>query len=788
MRGLAAEHTSDALPSGSRPRAGDAHGRNDDLDGHRPWPRTYRKMRSHSKAVGWRAWALVSAAAVLVLAAPAVQAQTTSGQTSAPPTGQPSSLGAVVVTATRSQTTLEQMPLHTTVIGRKDIQQSPARTLDQLLRAVPGMNLPGAPYYTTDPTGHQTRLRGATNSKVLVLLDGIPVHDPFYTTTQWFKVPLSSIERIEIVRGGGSSLWGNLAVAGVINIITTKPVTSEGEIQGSYQSQSTGSGALAKNFIAGNGLSLRLTADALKAGGYQTTPAELLGTMPGKAASSAKSGNVQLATYFAPNEDLTAFLRAGYHEQNEDVGGYAYGANVQKSPDAAAGLSRQLGEHARADVRAWTQYVDFDKSNGAACYLVSASSCGTTSPTSPRSPLVQYANSHDTNRYRELGASGVLSTFDASRLLGGVQTGVDFRRIGGDDRATTYDRPTTTDGSATRINRTNFGGGTQQFIGGFAQLQGSPLRALDVTLSARYDYWANTGGVSAMTRYANGVPGAPAGGDVADSHRASFNPSLSARYRLTDALSVRGATYRAFRAPGLNNLYRSFSSTTSITIANPTLSPETLTGGELGVDLRGGRASLGITYFRNDTKNLIAAFKVASVGTAPAAVTAICGPTLSNCPATVNFNTNGQDGVARGVELVSDWRATPWLALNGAYTYTDSHYSATSTGDPVGVQLGAVPTSLASLGATWQAGRSWSVYSGLRYNSSMYLDVNHTIPQSAFTLVDVGATYAVSRELELRGSIVNLGDVTYADNATTSAAGKTLGMPRAISSGVRWRF
>src|SRR6185437_15218620 len=107
------------------------------------------------------------------------------------------SLGPMVVTATRTNATLDRAPLHTTVIGRAEIMRSPAQTLDQLLRDIPGVNLPGAPYFVTDPTGQQTKIRGVTNSKVLVLLDGVPIHDPFYSTTQWFKVPLSSIERVE---------------------------------------------------------------------------------------------------------------------------------------------------------------------------------------------------------------------------------------------------------------------------------------------------------------------------------------------------------------------------------------------------------------------------------------------------------------------------------------------------------------------------------------------------------------------------------------------------------------
>ena len=158
----------------------------------------------------------------------------------------------------------------------------------------------------------------------------------------------------------------------------------------------------------------------------------------------------------------------------------------------------------KLDGRAWGQYVDFDKSNGAGCYLVSATSCGTTVTGS--SPLVQYANSHDDNPYRELGASTILSLTDVAKFAS-IQTGADFRTVGGEDRATTYNRPTTSDVASATINRTNFGRGTQRFAGVFGQFRATPLPRLDATLSLRYDYWSNTNGVAEMTKYTNGAPG-----------------------------------------------------------------------------------------------------------------------------------------------------------------------------------------------------------------------------------------------------------------------------------------
>lgn len=108
----------------------------------------------------------------------------------------PETLGAVVVTTSRNDTRLEDMPLYTTVITQKDIQNSPAQSLDQLLCNVPSLGVQGTQAAITDPTGYNIKFRGL-DKNVLVLLDGMPILDPFYTTIQWFKMPLSSIERIE---------------------------------------------------------------------------------------------------------------------------------------------------------------------------------------------------------------------------------------------------------------------------------------------------------------------------------------------------------------------------------------------------------------------------------------------------------------------------------------------------------------------------------------------------------------------------------------------------------------
>src|SRR5574337_1412872 len=133
----------------------------------------------------------------------------------------------VVVSASRVEQRLRDVPANVTVITREDIAQSPARTVDDLLRQVPGFSLfRRSSSIVTHPTAQGVSLRGigpSGVSRTLVLVDGVPLNDPFGGWVYWSKVPLESIERIEVTRGGGSGVYGNYALGGVINIVTRRP-------------------------------------------------------------------------------------------------------------------------------------------------------------------------------------------------------------------------------------------------------------------------------------------------------------------------------------------------------------------------------------------------------------------------------------------------------------------------------------------------------------------------------------------------------------------------------------
>lgn len=128
-------------------------------------------------------------------------------------------LNPVVVTATRMPETAEQTLASVTVIERDEIERRQSRTMTEVLRGLPGVAISqsGGPGQPTS-----VFLRGTESDHTLVLIDGVKVGSATLGTTPWQNIPVERIERIEIVRGPRSSLYGSEAIGGVIQIFTRK--------------------------------------------------------------------------------------------------------------------------------------------------------------------------------------------------------------------------------------------------------------------------------------------------------------------------------------------------------------------------------------------------------------------------------------------------------------------------------------------------------------------------------------------------------------------------------------
>lgn len=126
---------------------------------------------------------------------------------------------AVIVTATRTAQTVDETLTSVTVITRKDIERRQATSVQDVLQGVPGLSLAnngGLGKFTS------VFLRGTEADHVLVLIDGVKVGSATSGTTAFQDLPIEQIERIEIVRGPRSSLYGSEAIGGVIQIFTRK--------------------------------------------------------------------------------------------------------------------------------------------------------------------------------------------------------------------------------------------------------------------------------------------------------------------------------------------------------------------------------------------------------------------------------------------------------------------------------------------------------------------------------------------------------------------------------------
>jgi len=144
----------------------------------------------------------------------------------------------VVVTATRDEQEIRKIPANVTVITREEIERSNAKTTVDVLKNEVGVVV--RDYYGNGKTA-SIDIRGFGETglmNTLVLVDGRRVNQIDLSGVDWTQIPLDQVERIEIVRGSGSVLYGDNAVGGVINIITKKPekpfsAKAEGAI-GSY--------------------------------------------------------------------------------------------------------------------------------------------------------------------------------------------------------------------------------------------------------------------------------------------------------------------------------------------------------------------------------------------------------------------------------------------------------------------------------------------------------------------------------------------------------------------------
>ena len=697
----------------------------------------------------------------------------------APPPNYDQKLNDVVVNATRSGTPLDEMSLNTTILTKEALESSPDQTIDQVLKNVPGVFLNDVPYYQKDPTGQSINVRGLGYGRTLVLIDGLPANDAFYGTVQWNLVPMSSIESVEFVRGGVSSLYGNYGMGGVININTKTPKNSSQEVSASYGSFGTGNVAASKDLIVSDAMQMRFSADYFSSEGFQNyatiSPGSPSNIKNGMGTDAVKNSNVRLQNYFKPTQDTNAFLRMGYSTMADLSNNYAIAPNLIQTADVAAGSTTKIDVDKKAQVNVYYQNTNFYKQT--ANNLTAA-------------PYKPYINANYTDPYSTVGAS---AQYTHDLKLAGIDQyilAVDARNISASNQTNNL-------ASTGAVNSVNYAQGQQNFYGLLGQIKSKASAIpLEATLGARVDAWNSQTPTYSNTNYGTGNTGIPTYSSVPNQSKTQLSPSLGLLYNVSSDWDFRSAAYQAFHAPSMNNTLRSYGNSVSgYSLANPNLTPETMTGYEVGTDYRWKSGFAQLTAFNNYITNAITSYKITSANWAFA--NSLCTSSgISGCTQTstspgytnVSYYTNQQNLLSQGLELQYHHDINPHWGLDGGYSYTKTTLTWSATSDPINTQVGGVPRNMANAGLTYYPVPQASLTTTVRYVGNSWMATG-SLPVPAYAVVGLKANYQVTPQAAVFASVVNLFNRQYVTfNIASQASSYQAGMPQAITVGARMQF
>lgn len=276
----------------------------------------------------------------------------------------------LVVTASRTETDSQTVASSVTVISAADIAASGAVTLPEVLQRLGGVAFLGL----SSPADAQVTLRGFGENafgRVLVLVDGLRLNNPDMKGLNWLGLSLDAIERIEVLRGPASSLYGDAAVAGVVNIITRKAgQASRARARVSLGTDWSNTEAL-DFFHQGKDLSFGLTALNAGSEGWRERSAWQNAAVDARlAANLAQNFSLDLAAHFADRSyqmpgtiSYVQFLADPTVAANlaDEAAEQNLGADLSLVWDPAEVLSLSLPANYRyatidSDMVSWTSY------------------------------------------------------------------------------------------------------------------------------------------------------------------------------------------------------------------------------------------------------------------------------------------------------------------------------------------------------------------------------------------------------------------------------------------------
>ena len=669
----------------------------------------------------------------------------------------------VTVTAARVERRTADVPASVHVLGRDAVRRSAAVVADDLLRQIPTFSLfRRTSSLAAHPTAQGVSLRGVGPSGVsrtLVLLDGVPFNDPFGGWVYWTRVPLESVDRIEVVDGANSSVYGNYAMGGVINIVSTPPSPRTIELRSQYGSRNTPKLEFAGSDVWGNARA-SVTGSIFDTDGYPIVAAAERGLVDRDAAVSF--ANVNARFQYDISDRVFAFVRAGHFREERDNGkastidGTAE-ANDTKWTSASGGVRVRAANSSELQVTAFVDDERF-RSNFLAV-----------PPANPPRSLGRMTL-NQTVPSRSVGGLALWSRPIGARHF--FTAGGDWRWIDGDSREDVLDAVSGQRPTVQRIS-----GGTQQSVGVFVQDLFTPTPRLTLTFAARLDRWRNYDAHNLETTVPDGEPTANHRPSLPDRSDTVASPRAAALYHATPWLSVWGTLGWGFRAPTLNELYRQFRVGAVLTLANNQLGPERLVGGDIGVRITPTPAvTWRTTWFDNRVKDPVSNVTLSAAGAS----------------VTQQRQNLGRTRIS-GLQTDVDYRMGTFWRFSGGYVYNRARITEFDANpELVGNFLPQVPKHRGSVQVAYFNPTRVNVAIGVQAIGRQFDDDQNSriVPGESepglpkFALVELTASRALGRNVELFFGVQNLFDEEYFVGTLPT----TVGAPRLVSGGIRVRF
>jgi len=629
----------------------------------------------------------------------------------------------MIVTATKTEKSLKDAPGNVSVITSDEMKKKHIKTVDDALNTLAGIFVKRSKGLMD--TTASVRLRGFAGDKyTLVLIDGQPINDAYTGGIEWGSIPVENIEKIEIVRGPASALYGGHAMGGVINIITKTPDKLNFIASGGYGTHDTYRYRISLGDKFWNKMSFRLGYEEESTNGYATTPVyktistgigNVVGGYPmedkygnskywvvgnkGDNGAEKKSFSGKLRWDFSNTGNITFTAISGRHD-------YDYG-----HPETYMGTFGPAYAVAGYNKQAKFQPNDFISYTGIGRKEFNFYSLAFKKLFNTFEINAQVGTVITDDRYTLETGSGTDDYNNSPGKLSRTQGESWFSEVSGNvplgnshiftlglyyrtDSADTkeYNIPFYRSFSHTGP-RNYYTGGDSKNWAIFLQDEWHILEPVTLYLGCRYDSW----------KVYNGQSGKPGSETKYDSNTESeISPRAALVWSPYENTTLRASVGHAFRPPTIYELYRTWRGWSTLYKGNPGLKPETMWSYELGIEhyLFNKQTKISVTGYRNDIEDLI----------------------YSKIEDSTKTRTNAGKARTYGLELEVYQKIATWLNVWTNYTYTQSRIKDNPT-DPEseGKQVPEIPKH------TWNFGidthYKWITGSIIgRYFSKIYTD------------------------------------------------------------------